>query len=254
VASKHFENAARQAWWSVHIEAWRRSGLAQTHYCRQQRLHRQTFARWLTYLAGKEAARKHVEYQAELRRQKRSEERENGIRKRQRRRYGVSTDVRSQAVQAFWAMHVEALNWSGMSVREYAAGLQLSPTSLRKWRDRFEDGEVEVDWRAHLHPSARPQISTGVKPSAKESASETDLTVGSDDVPQMPKPTTRRSFTDEEKLAIAAPSTPAVLLDLLQPPDGMRAVELPDGRRVFAPVGSNPETVRRHVSDREAAR
>jgi hypothetical protein len=51
-----------------------------------------------------------------------------------------------------------------------------------------------------------------------------------------------------------ASSMPLVLHDLLQPPDGMAAVDLPDGRRVFAPVGSDPETVRRHVSDREAAR
>ena len=51
-----------------------------------------------------------------------------------------------------------------------------------------------------------------------------------------------------------ATSTPLVLHDLLQPPNGMTAIELADGRRVFAPVGSDPETVRRHVSDREAAR
>ena len=51
-----------------------------------------------------------------------------------------------------------------------------------------------------------------------------------------------------------ASSTPVVLHDLLQPSDGMTAVDLQDGRRVFAPIGSDPEAVRRHVSDREAAR
>jgi hypothetical protein len=34
-----------------------------------------------------------------------------------------------------------------MGVREYAAGLCLSLYSLRLWRDRVEDGEVEIDWR-----------------------------------------------------------------------------------------------------------
>jgi hypothetical protein len=34
-----------------------------------------------------------------------------------------------------------------------------------------------------------------------------------------------------------ATSTPLVLRDLLQPPNGMTAIELADGRRVFAPVG-----------------
>jgi transposase-like protein len=35
---------------------------------------------------------------------------------------------------------------------------------------------------------------------------------------------------------------------------GMTAVELGDNRRVFAPEGSDPETARRHVADRETAR
>jgi len=59
-------------------------------------------------------------------------------------------------------MHVEATNWSGMGVGEYAAALSLSPGSLRKWHGRFEDGEVEIDWRAHLH-QAPPEISTSAK-------------------------------------------------------------------------------------------
>jgi hypothetical protein len=53
-------------------------------------------------------------------------------------------------------MHVEAMNWSGMGVREYASGLRLSPHALRKWRDRFENAEVTIDWRAHLHPKCLP--------------------------------------------------------------------------------------------------
>ena len=65
--------------------------------------------------------------------------------KSQRQRCGVSTDVRNKAVQGFWTMHVEAMNWSGMGVGEYAAALSRSPRSLRKWHDRFEDGEVEID-------------------------------------------------------------------------------------------------------------
>jgi len=65
-------------------------------------------------------------------------------------------------------MHVEAMNWSGMGVGEYAAALSLSPRSLRKWHDRFENWEVEIDWRAHLHPSARPKISTSASSAAKD--------------------------------------------------------------------------------------
>lgn len=59
-----------------------------------------------------------------------------------------------------------------------------------------------------------------------------------------------------ERLDGFSSDTPAttVLHDLIPKPDGMRAVELPDGRRVFVPLGSDPKTVRRHVSDQEAAR
>ena len=51
-----------------------------------------------------------------------------------------------------------------------------------------------------------------------------------------------------------ASGVPLILQDLLQPPDGMAAVELNDGRRVFAPIGSDPEAVRQHVLEQEAAR
>ncbi len=288
---RHYENTARQSFWMVHIEAWRRSGLTRTEYCRQHRLTKGTFDRWLTYLAGKESARKHVEYQAELRQQKRREEREKRGKKHVRLRYAVSTDKRSRGLRAFWAMHVEAMKWSGMGVREYAAALQLSPYALRKWRDRLEQIEEEIDWRAHLHPSARAVVST----SARNAPPESSLTDARKEVPSAPPRPNRRFFSDEQKLAIAleteqpgvsvsavarkhgivtgllfrwrsqfglapkkrAQLAPVALPDdtaavrflqnLVQPPDGMATVELRDGRRVLAPIGSDPDAVRTHV-------
>ncbi|MGX5803677.1 IS66 family insertion sequence element accessory protein TnpA [Bradyrhizobium sp. Arg314] len=281
---RHFENKARQFWWVVHVEAWQRSGMTRTEYCRVHRLTKDTLDRWLKYFAGNDAARKHAEYQAELRRQKRQEARAKRQKRRARLRFAVSTDVRNRAVQAYWTMHVEAINWSGMGVREYAAALHLSPTSLRTWRDRLDEGEVEIDWRMHLHPSVRPVVST----SASGTPPESSLTAASKDGPGAPRQPARRFFNDTEKHAIAletdqpgvsvsqvarkhgivtgllfrwrvqfgvaqkkraklAPvaltdGTPAALLlrDLVQPPDGMTAIDLPDGRRVFAPAGSEP--------------
>jgi hypothetical protein len=295
VASKRFENKVRQAWWSVHIEAWRRSCLDRTKYCREHRLTKATFDRWLKYLEGEEAARKAAEH---LREQHRL-----------RRRRGDSPlciSKRSIAVQAFWAMHVEAMTWSGSTATYYAAAHNISAISLRRWRDLLDSSEVEVDWRARLHPSARAKISTGAKGSAKDCAAESGLTAAPDDDPRTPERQTRRSFSAEEKLAIVleterpgetvsavarrhgvvtsmlfrwradlgfgknkraklaavkladgetvVPAEPLVLHDLLQPPDGMTAVELEDGRCVFAPIGSDPEAVRQHVLNREAAR
>jgi hypothetical protein len=46
---------------------------------------------------------------------------------------------------------------------------------------------------------------------------------------------------------------PLELQNLLPVPDGMEAVELADGRKVFAPIGSDPDAVRKHVAERENA-
>ncbi|WP_063693976.1 IS66-like element accessory protein TnpA [Bradyrhizobium stylosanthis] len=288
---KQYENRARRTWWSVHIEAWRKSGLSRRSYCRQHRLDQGSFARWLSVLVDVEA----LKVQAELKREQR----------RLQRPLKLSSDARSRAVQAFWAMHVEAMTWSGRSVRAYAKAHGLSRFALQRWRDLINTNEVEIDWRAQLHPSARAQISTSVSSAAKESGVESRLTEASSADPSDDGRSNRRRFSDEEKLAIVheseAPGTSAaevcrrhgivtsmlfrwrvqfgfgrraqaklarveiandttgatspslVLHDLLRTPDGMVAVELPDGRRVFAPADADPDVVRRHVADRETA-
>jgi len=295
VVSKRFQNTAWRSYWSTHIEAWRRSGLTRTKYCRDHRLNKATFDRWLKQLEGAEAAKK----AAELLREQR----------RQRRRRGPSPlckSKRSIAVQAFWAMHVEALNWSGLCATHYANAHNLSLVSLRRWRDLFDSGEVEIDWRAYLHPSARAKISSGVSSAARQEAAKEDLTDTAKSDPPRDRRSNRRSFTDEEKLAIVLEaekpgvsvaavcrshdiatsmvfrwrvqfgfgekeraklaavavddgptgvvSTPVVLHDLLQPPEGMTVVQLATGRRVFAPKGSDPDAVLQQIRKEEAAR
>ena len=194
-------------------------------------------------------------------------------------------------------MHVEALNWSEMELRAYASVMQLSPHSLRKWRDRLATGEVTIDQRAHLHPSARPAVST----SARNSQPERRFTAAEIGDPAAPKMPARRFFSDEEKLAIARETelpgvkvsavarkhgivtgllfrwraqfgiaqkrrsklarvvlpddmpTVRALRDLVDPPEGMMAVDLHDRRRVFAPAGSDPDAVRAQIESKEAA-
>jgi hypothetical protein len=46
--------------------------------------------------------------------------------------------MRSKAVQAFWAMHVEAMTWCGMSAESYAKAHHLSLHSLTRWRGLLE--------------------------------------------------------------------------------------------------------------------
>ena len=98
------------------------------------------------------------------------EAQEKGLKRRQRRRFGVSTDVRNRGTQAFWAMHVEAMNWGGMGLQAYAWAHGISWYSLRRWRDLIDANEVEIDWRTHVHPSALPQISSGLSSAAKGAA------------------------------------------------------------------------------------
>jgi transposase-like protein len=45
----------------------------------------------------------------------------------------------------------------------------------------------------------------------------------------------------------------AALRDLVKPPDGMTAIELEDGRRVFAPADSSPADVKRQLAGKEKA-
>ncbi|WP_245473635.1 hypothetical protein [Bradyrhizobium zhanjiangense] len=57
-------------------------------------------------------------------------------------------------------------------------------------------------------------------------------------------------------LADGAANEPAALTalrDLVKPPDGMTAIALDDGRRVFAPASSSPAEVKRQFAKREKA-
>ncbi|WP_245283187.1 hypothetical protein [Bradyrhizobium sp. WSM2793] len=100
MGTEYFKNEARRSLWSVHVEAWRRSGLSKRKYCRQHRLNGGTFDRWLRHLIDAEP----LKIRAELRR----EERRERLRKKPS---PVSKDQRCRAVQAFRAMHVK--RWDG---------------------------------------------------------------------------------------------------------------------------------------------
>lgn len=91
------------------------------------------------------------------------------------------------------------MNWSGMSVREHAIALGISQLSLRRWRDLIADEELVIDWRAQLHVSARPQISTSASSAANGDAAGCDLTEA---LTGDGRSASRRSFSDEEKRMI----------------------------------------------------
>jgi transposase-like protein len=169
--------------------------MTRAKYCRLHRLSRDSLSGWIKVLVSEETLRA----KAEIVREKR-------IERRRRTGQPLSDNQRSRAVQAFWAMHVEALVWSGMSVRHYAQALRISAQTLRRWRDLIEAEEIAADWRARLHPSARPLISSGASSAAKDRPVEAPLTAPRSTEPVVDRRSNRRSFTDEEKLAMVMES------------------------------------------------
>lgn len=280
------DNPAKRSWWLVHVEAQRKSGLTVTKYCNQHGLVRWTFNKWRRELTDWEEQKIQQKLKA-------------------RNRYlPRSADKRRQATQAFWAMHVEAWQWSGLHLRDYSSALRLSPYSLKRWRNLIEAEEIVIDWRALLHPSARPPISTNISTRTKESERIQTLTAEIDAAAGPPRRARRRRFSTEEKIALlleaerhgetissvgrrhgistsvlfrwrdqfglghekpmtmaavqvvegrakSGPREASLLAGLLPCPDGMKEVELADGRRVFAPIETDPDAVRRMVAERE---
>ena len=151
-------------YWSAHVATWYRGRQEAEEYCRQRKLPTATFEQWVRHLVSPEDLHKRAENLRKLRQEKLGRQGRKRRPKKRRRpvrhRFGARTDNGPVALRAFWSMHVEAMNWSGMGHAEYAAALGLSPHALRKWRDRFEDSKVEMDWRSLLHPSARAQLSS----------------------------------------------------------------------------------------------
>ena len=128
MGSKRYGNKALRAWWSIHVEAWRKSGLSRRKYCREHRLCEETFTRWLNVLLGAEKLRADRELAREQ--------------KAKKRRPNLSTDKRNRAAQAFWAMHVEAQRWSGMTMRDYCDAHRISSHSMARWRDLIDASET----------------------------------------------------------------------------------------------------------------
>ena len=299
--------APRRSWakadnpfWSNHVAAWYRSGLDAEHYCRKHDLSTTSLKQWAHHMLSKEDLRKRAEHLQNLPRETpkgQGKKRQLKPRTRPPRlRYGARTDSGPIALRAFWGMHVEAMNWSGMGHAEYAAALGLSPHSLRIWRDRLEESGDEMDWRSLLHPSARAQLSSAANCTRRTYRLTAQGVDGRSN---------RRRFSDEQKRAMvqesekpgvavaavcrrhgiatsmlfrwrvqfgltarkapqlatvalaggAANEVPALaaLRDLVRPPNGMTAVELEDGRRVFAPAGSSPAEVERQLAGKEKA-
>ncbi|WP_292060862.1 transposase [Mesorhizobium sp.] len=188
---------ANSPYWSSHVANWYRSNLDVEEYCRRRDLSITTFELWMRHLVSSDDLRKCAEKLRNLRRKKAGRQDKTQQPKRPQRRpryrYGRRTDSGPVALRAFWSMHVEAMNWSGMGHAEYAAALGLSPHALRIWRDRLEESGDEMDWRSLLHPSARAQLSSAANCARRKYRLTPEAVDGRSN---------RRRFTAEQKRAI----------------------------------------------------
>ena len=291
---------ANSPYWSSQVASWLRSDISAQEFCRQRDLSTRIFELWMRHLVSSDDLRKRAEKLQNLRRKKTGRQLKTPQPKRPQRRpryrYGKRTDSGPIALRAFWSMHVEAMNWSGMGHAEYAAALGLSRHALRIWRDRLEESSDEMDWRSLLHPSARAQLSSAANCARRQYRLTPEAMDGRSN---------RRRFSDEQKRAIVqetekpgvavaqvcrrhgiatsmafrwreefgltarkapqlalvelaegaegGPPALAALRDLVRPPDGMVAIDLDDGLRVFAPAGTTSAAVKRHLAGKEKA-
>lgn len=286
-----FECKARRAYWSVHLQAWLKSGLTRTRYCTVHRLNRRSFERWLKV------------FQTPLPPPRRARKKPPKV------TYTYLPAARTRARTAFWLMHVEALHGSGLNAAEYAWAHRLPVRRLRKLSRQFRDTPPTQDWRDLMQPVDRPRPAsrTALRQELRHAPPPGAATANPPSAG--PRPRARRQYTDAQKLAMVAEATepgvtdsmvarrhgvtpsmlsrwrtefgfatdepeqpllvtarvinpatrgrrkrrvPLVLEHLLPVPPDAVTVELPDGRRVYAPAGSDPDQVRAYVIERES--
>ncbi|HTO62699.1 MAG TPA: hypothetical protein VMM15_15730 [Bradyrhizobium sp.] len=142
----------RREWWSLHIEAWRRSDLGISKYCRQRCPTDSTSGRLLKQPTGDDTARKLEKYHTNCAALSARKSRKG----RKLRRFIVSPNIRNRHAGVLGGA-AEAMNWSGMAVRAQATVMQLSFYSLRRQRNRLDSGETDRLPRAYssLCPAGR---------------------------------------------------------------------------------------------------
>jgi len=188
---------ANNPYWSNHVATWYAGHQDVEEYCRRRDISTASFMLWARHLLSLEDLRKRKERLRNLRLERLERQGKKARSKRSRRspryRYGVRADSKPIALRAFWSMHVEAMNFSGMGHAECATALGLSSHALRIWRDRLEESGDEMDWRSLLHPSARAQLSSAANCARRKYRLTEQAVDGRSN---------RRCFSDEQKRAM----------------------------------------------------
>lgn len=286
---RYYESPARRAYWMLHVQAWIKSGVARTRYCNDLGLCRRAFKRWLVALdtpvpkrrkpdkkqnkrtlarvpaMGTQASRAFWLMHAEAQRGSGLNATEYALRHRLlvRRMRREARKFRNAPQVDDWRdlMHPDVRNGVRPPAQLRQELRQVGPRPNRSSdsgpvappvqgrRRQFSDAQK----LAILAEAAEPGIidSTvarrhGVTPSMI-SRWRTEFGMG-----------TREEAVLMTAHVIDTPARgrrkqPLVLQQLLPQPPGMMTVQLPDGRTVYAPEGSDPDAVRAHVAQQEVS-
>src|SRR5579872_5735995 len=139
-----FANRAWRSYWSVHVEAWLRSGVSRHRYCREHGLLPRTMSKWI----------KHLETPLPTPSKLKRRREKSWVRPKHVRVPAVGTT----ASRAFWLMHVDAQQASGLTFPEYANAHHLNVRRLRREVREFLRNPEAPNWRELMHPANRPPV------------------------------------------------------------------------------------------------
>jgi hypothetical protein len=109
---------ANNPYWSNHVATWYAGHQSAEEYCRRRDISTTSLKRWARHLLSSEDLHKRKKRLQNLRTKQLERQGKKARWKPRRRtftyRYNMRTDSDAIAVRAFWGMHVEAMNWSGL--------------------------------------------------------------------------------------------------------------------------------------------
>jgi|CXWL01.1.fsa_nt_gi transposase-like protein len=289
---KWFERKARRAYWSVHIAAWLKSGVSLTRYTHDLRLNRRSMMRWLrVFEAPPPASRRPQQKPKKVQYTRMPTIRNTAFTAFWLMHIEALSGSGLTASEYAWAHHLPVRRfrklrrqfrltpptqgWRVLPHQRVPPRGRLAPElrdELRHGDGPLAPGPVPLP-TGSATGAQRRQYTDAQKLAIVAEAAESGVTVSAiarrhGVTPAMvfrwrtefgfaptPEPALLVTARVVERPTRGRPKRgPLVLPDLLPMPAGAITVELADGRRVYAPAGSDPEHVRQYVAQQESRR
>ncbi|MEO8461003.1 MAG: transposase [Dokdonella sp.] len=283
----YFERKARRSYWQVHLNAWLQSGVTRQEYCDEHRLNRATMMRWIRALEVPIPKRrihpKRPPLKFALNRPRpytiafkafclmHAEARlESGLTVGE---YARAHSLSERTVRKY--THLLAALEPTQDWREMLHPSNRPPGRYRfRLRDKLRTSGVPNSTQevpAAAVPGKRRQFTDQQKLAIVAEFSQSGVTASIIARRHNVTPAMVFRWRDEFNLSPkkqehamlltaqvvdrptrGRPRKPLVLEDLLPMPAGAITVELADGRRVYAPAGTDPDRVRQYITQQES--